>query len=356
MKNSILTSSSLILTLLLSSCGGERSNEALTVSTGSIKKAITEFTDQTLIPDIRDFQQQASLLNDQSAVFCDSDMSTTTLNELQQQWYVTTQAWYRILPYNFGPANDDILDPRYRYIDYFRERGRDRTGNVRTLFSEFLSSDSEFSSDFTLAYEVGLMPLELALFENTSQSTEQADILSEYVANSRKCTILTGLTQQLLNDANYLQQGWEEDHLQTGSAFRDLFVNNELTDGSEAIDTLLVATQEFLDYVPKRDVVTAAHTIAGGGWENASSSITAISQMLKGGDNTVVSLFSLMQAAGEEVAVNSVEGALLQARLHIGQQDATSFYADSATLDGYFKREIPDSLDVSLGLNFSDGD
>ena len=356
MKKSTSIMSAITLSMLLSSCGGDRTNEPLTVTSGSIKKAIAEFTDQTLIPDLNNFLQQAETLDEKGGEFC-SDSNSTTLAAVQQQWYATSKAWYRVLPYNFGPANDDLLDPRYRYIDYFRERGRDRTGAVRTLFTEFLVANTAFSDEFTLAYEVGLMPLELALFEsNATQSTDSTDILNEYAGNSRKCTLLNGLTEKLIEDAAYLKSGWEENYLQSGTPFRDIFINNELSDGSEAIDTLLVSVQEFLDYVPKRDVISAAHPVAGGGWDNVSSSISAISQLLKGTDTTVVSIFSLMEAAGEEVAVNTVEGTLIQARLHIGQQDATSFYTDSATLDGYFKREIPDSLDVSLGINFTDGD
>lgn len=356
MKNIRYTATILMCSMLVNACGGERKNDPIKVSEGSIRKAITEFTDQTLIPDLNNFLQQAETLDEKGSQFC-SDTNSTTLAAVQQQWYATSKAWYRILPYNFGPANDDLLDPRYRYIDYFRERGRDRTGTVRTLLAEFLAANTTFSDEFTLAYEVGLMPLELALFETSAtQSTGSTEIINEYAGNSRKCVILNGLTQRLVADARYLQQGWEEDHLGSGTPFRDIFVNNEQEDGSQAIDTLLVSVQEFLDYIPKRDVISAAHPVAGGGWDNVSSSINAISKLLKGTDGTVVSIFSLMEAAGEDVAVNTVEGTLIQARLHIGQQDATSFYTDSATLDGYFKREIPDSLDVSLGINFTDGD
>lgn len=357
MRNTIRISAALVLPLLISSCGGDRSNAPLTVSPGSIQKAITEFTDQSLIPVIQDFNQQAATLNTEAQAFCSTNTDSATLTALQTQWQVTTAAWYKVLPFKFGPMDDNLLDPRYRYIDYFRERGRDRSDAVRTKISAFIAGSSEFSAEFSLAYEVGLMPLELALFENNAtQSTANNDILSEYTANNRKCTVLTGLTSRLAADANYLLQGWQNSYLSSDTSYRDLFTGNQLSDGSQAIDTLLVSVQEYLDYLPKRDVISAASLIADNGWDNARSSIDMITQMLQGKDNTELSLFGLMNASGYDVAVNNIKGTLIQARLHLNQQDAVSFYADSATLDGYFKRDIPDALKIQLGINFTDGD
>ena len=69
-----------------------------------------------------------------------------------------------------------------------------------------------------------------------------------------------------------------------------------------------------------------------------------------------MSLASLMQASGNQTSVDTVRSNLAMARDSISDLDATSFNSAAALLDGNFKREIPDSLDVNLGINFTDGD
>ncbi|MGB1091104.1 MAG: hypothetical protein ACPGYX_03185, partial [Oceanobacter sp.] len=143
---------------------------------------------------------------------------------------------------------------------------------------------------------------------------------------------------------------------ESGTPYRDLFLAGETDDGSEPLTLLLTTGQEFLDYLNNRNTVTYVASLSGQPWQMMTQSMNQLEGLLDGFSEELVSLFELMDSAGGGNEVTTVSENLAMANEAIEDQDATSFNAAAALLDGNFKREIPDSLDVSLGINFSDGD
>tara|TARA_R110000868_G_scaffold94448_7_gene260576 strand:- start:4170 stop:5273 length:1104 start_codon:yes stop_codon:yes gene_type:complete len=345
--------------LSLASCGGSRENDAAVLSEGSLALALEQVIDGTVIVASEQFASEVSHFNSSIDSFCAAP-DESGLSQLQADWKTMANAWYQLVPFNFGPLYDDTVFPAYQYVDSFRVRGTNYTATVRTLIQNLITADTDVSSSYfdtrTFQY-VGLLPLEVAVFETASgQSQLAADIITEFQQQPRKCEVMAGLAGSLQNRADYVVNGWTADHLESGTPYRDLFLAAELDDGSAPLTALISAVQSYLDYLQQRDTVSNVAALSGNAWPEMQASIDVISEMLDGSEATTVSLLELIESAGNITEANTVRSNLVQASDAISDQDATTFNSMAAALDGNFKREIPNGLDVSLGINFSDGD
>ncbi len=200
MRSRLLISATAMLLSTLTGCGGERANDEVSLNEGSLKKALELITTNTILPAVGQFSAQTQALADNADSFCAAPDSNT-LNAVQQQWKNTADAWYQLLPFNFGPLDDDLVFPTYQYIDSYRLRGTDYTETVRTNISSWLAGSETLDETFFAAQtfqKVGLLALEVALFETSdTHSAEISDIVSEYTDNSRKCAALNGLSDYL---------------------------------------------------------------------------------------------------------------------------------------------------------------
>ncbi len=350
--------------LLLSGCGGERANDEAALSAGSVDLALEQIIDNTVIPSAQAFQSQVSAFNSAASSFCTSP-DATGLSNLQSSWNAMALAWYGLVPFNFGPLFDDTVFPQYQYIDSYRVRGTDYTATVRTNQAGLINGDTELSSSYfdarTFQY-VGLLALEVASYEALADGvtddnrTDAATVLAEYQASDRRCGILTGLAGSLQSRADYVVNGWTVDSQSSGTPYRDLFLAGETIDGAEPLTEMISAVQSYLDYLQQRNTVGNVAQIAGTSWAQMSASIASIEATLAGTENSTITLFGLMTAGGNSTDVDTVQANIDAARVAIASENTTDFNSLAAELDGNFKREIPDGLDVSLGINFSDGD
>lgn len=340
-------------------CGEERPNDDPTLTEGSLNLAIEQAIDNTVIAAVDTFAERTTAFNAEVASFC-ANPDASGLAAAQASWKQLHNAWGQLLPFNFGPLNDDLVFPMYIYIDSYRLRGTNYSETVRASISGWLAADDTLNYSYfaSLNFQyLGLLPLELALFERSSdQSQTSTDVLAEFVAAPRKCDMLAGLGTVLQEHVDYVQNGWHTSYLDSGTPYRTLILNGELDDGSSALVTLITSVQEYLDYLNQRSTVSAVAKVSGNNWSYATASIDVIGSLLAGTDATSVSFFDLMTASGNSGSVTTVESNLALARDAIDDLDVTTFNSAAATLDGNFKREIPDSLDVSLGINFTDGD
>jgi predicted lipoprotein len=345
--------------LLLSGCDASRPNDEAALTQGSLDLAIEQVIDNTLIPAVSTFASAATTFNSQLADFCAAP-DASSLAATQTAWKNLANRWYQVLPFNFGPVNDDLVFPAYLYVDSYRLRGTSYIETVRTEVDNLLVSDDTLNADYfagkTFQY-VGLLALEVTLFETAgSQSADSNAVLAEFVEQPRKCEIASGLAGLMQQKADYIEDGWLQAYSGSSEPYRSLFLAGETDDGSTPMVTLITAVQEYLDYLDQRDTVSNVATLSGNAWAEVSASVDVVEDLLEGADTSTVSLFSLMEASGNSSAVNTVRSNIALAREAISDQDAVTFNSAAATIDGNFKREIPDSLDVSLGINFTDGD
>jgi predicted lipoprotein len=350
----------LLLTPLLCTCGGTRENDPVEAAEDSLDKATETAVDKKIIPTVDAFSVQANQFSAQSVAFCDSS-DENTLNALQAQWKSLSSQWYKLEIYRFGPLNDDLIFPKINFIDSLRLNGRNYVDTVRTEISKNIASADTLDEDFfdkQVFKNVGLLALESLSFETAASEHSKlpADIVAEYKNLPRKCEVLKGLSNQLVKHANYVQNGWNNDHKASGKPFRDLFISNQLEDGTPALTRLIASTQEHLDYLQKRNVATTAAQISEHSWDNITASIDEVEQLLAGVNESDLSYFDLMSSGGFQNSVGTVKENITRVRQDIQNKDAAALKVSLGKLDGNFKREIPDGLAVQLGINFIDGD
>ena len=344
--------------LLLSQGCVERENDPLLVNANNLNLALQNSVDNSIIPAVEDFSAQAQSLSTLSTDFCADPQD---ISALQTQWINLNNSWFRLAAFNFGPLNADAISPLYPYIDSLRLNGTHYLATVRTEISNNLASSSTLNESYFAAksfQRVGLLSLEALLFEtaDSGHSQQSSDILAEYINNPRKCQILTGISALLSSQSQQLSSGWQTQFNAGTQSYRSLFLANNLQDGSSAISTLINAAQQYLEHLKARNVAAVSGSLAGSGFAALDNAIDSISQLLEGTANTQVSFLQFIAVAGNETYVTNIRSNLARAKQACADQDITALNAALALLDGNFKREVPNGLNVELGLNFTDGD
>lgn len=344
----------------LTACTNDSQGPAPTELTTSVNDALEQAIDYSVLPAVAGFQARAKALNSAADTFC-NQQNADNLTTLQQTWRDSFLQWYRLSLYNFGPLNDDFVLPTYTFIDSLRLRGTNYLGTVRSDITRDIAStktldDAHFANK--TFQRVGLLPLEALIFETSSSEHSQntTDILAEYASEPRKCLILKGVASQLLVRAESVNNGWSTTFKQSPHSYRTLFLGNQLEDGTAPLSQLLISAQEFLDYLKARKVVNNTARLSNTSWDALAVAINEVTSLLSGTNKTSASFFSIMTATGHQNEVADVRQHLAEARDAIANRNVDMLHIALGELDGNFKREIPDALDVNLGINFSDGD
>lgn len=344
----------------LISCDGTRENAPVENTEDNLSLAVENAVDKKIIPTVDGFVDQTGQLSTTAESFC-ATPDTDGLTTLQERWKSLSAQWYKLAIYNFGPLNDDQIFPKVNFIDSLRLRGTNYIETVRSENSNNIAGThvlDEAFFDGQSFQKVGVLALESLVFETAASehSKKPEDIVAEYGNSPRKCEILKGLSKQLVKHAGYIQNGWKSDHKASGKPFRTIFLNNEIADGTPSLTRLIASVQEHLDYLQKRCVATTAAQVSEYSWNNITSSIDEVETLLAGTDDSGPSFFGLMSSGGFQNAVDSVKENITRVRQDIQRKDVAALEVSLGKLDGNFKREIPDGLEVQLGINFTDGD
>lgn len=352
-------------TLMLSACGSS-SSSTITSSTPELDTSIQELVDNTIIPASANFKDQAEALDNSAEQFCsNATPSEQDLTDLQSQWQQTNNAWFALLPFKFGPMEGSVVFPTYTFIDSYRVNGFNYLETVRTEIDSVLSlSDITDETFQTKSFnKVGLLALEVAIFETASdQSTSASDIVAEFTANDKKCSMITGYSSEILRRANIIDDRWTTDYQDSGTSYRDLLLNDQLEeidgeDGSDATTKIVLAVQNYFDYLGNRDVTDSVATLANSIWEALDSSVDTTEELMAGTGDTSLSLFDIIRNTnGNDQDVNTITENLSFLRTSIDETDKTSMQAAAKALDSNFKVEVTTGLDINAGLSFADGD
>ncbi|MGK0271411.1 MAG: putative lipoprotein [Cocleimonas sp.] len=348
----------------LVACGGNRANDAVVANSDTLSIALEQVVNNAILPAVEGFAEKSARFSDTAINFCNVS-DAVNLNNLQKEWKELSTQWYELAVFNFGPLNDDIIFPKINFIDSLRQRGIDYTETVRTEINNGIASSETLDVSFFRSKDfnrVGLLPLELLSFETSSSEhfTTTVDVLAEYQTTPRKCDYLKGMAAFNLENANYVRNGWQVNYLNTDIPYRTLFSKSQLDDDEKPVPLLLISIQQHLDYLAKRNIVTLGAKVANNSYDNIKSSVDVIGKILNGEaietNTTTISFFDIMSSAGAQNSIAIVEDNLAAINLAIQNTNSTQLNASMALLDGNFKREITQGLDVELGINFSDGD
>ena len=346
----------LTVSLFLVACGGERSEDSAETET-ALNKAQQNFVEDQMLPNVRDFLNKSKSFESDVNSFCGA-VDNKKLVITQNSWKDLSLSWHKIEPFLFGPTNDHVVLPKYEYINSFRTRGTNFSSTVRDDIKRYLSTTGTITFKKS-PKNVGLLMLEVLLFETSATYlTENASIVTDF-GKVKKCTTLKFYTNLVKENAQYIDNGWNIEHHENGVAqgksFKEIYLSGMLTDSSKSIVTLLVSIQQHLDNIKKRKTVANTAKLSGISYQNALSSIESIEKVLEGTAGKD-SLFSIMKARNNESTVNLLKGNIQIVKTKIAEKNQVDYEAATSLLDGNFKREIPLALNISLGINFSDGD
>lgn len=357
-KLKILTISMCTLAVV-SACGGGGGGGSGDTREDAVYNASQQHVDNRLVPTMQEFSTRIETLSQSIAAFCPAP-DANGVATLQQGWRDLAETWFRLAAYNFGPMNVDVIFPTIQFIDSMRPNGVDYTSAVRTLVNTQIAGTQTLDTAFfdgLVFTNVGILALEVLIFENSgSQSTAVNDIVSEYQLRPRKCELLQGMIAQLDKHGDAVRDGWLVDFNGTGTPYRTLFVDRRLDNGADPVATLMVAVQFYVDYLHKRSVATRTAQISRHNWTNLSRAIDEIETLLSGTGATTISFFSLMESAGFQAEIDIVKGNISAARNAITLEDNALLEPALIALDGNFKREILQGINVDPGINFTDGD
>lgn len=357
-----LLGASLVSITLLNGCGGSDGGSYTLSDAEPISVAVRNATEKTVVPEIGQFATQTQQLDSKVTDFCQTP-TEPKLTDLQEVYKSTALAWHRIAMYNFGPLHQDVLFPRIHRIESMRQRGTDYSDTVRNDLNNFVS-DSNLDNNFADKnfQFVGLLPIEIALFENQQTgATALSSVFTSFEQVPRKCLYLQGLTTDLQQQARSVLDEWQTDYpnpsLAEPQSYQAQLLNNQLNDDLPAENRYIIAIQEHLDYIKTRKLNgTLDAQLSGLTYEQILASLEAIEHFMRAEDDSDYRFFEHMQALGDTQAVETVETNLAQAKQFAQQQDRQQLAIALGALDGNFKREVPDALETTLGINFSDGD
>ena len=125
--------------------------------------------------------------------------------------------------------------------------------------------------------------------------------------------------------------------------------------GTPAFTRLVVSTQQHLDFLSKRNITTQSAQLSNSVWQALEHTQTSLQEFLAGTDKTSLSLYQMMDN-GYDANINTLKENMEFFKQSISDKNTTNFKSFSSSLDGNFKRELPDALGAELGLNFTDGD
>lgn len=329
---------------LLIACGSSDNKKRIDLT--EPKNALPLVVENRIIPSVKGFNQSVGALQQTANHFCAqlNDSNEQNITELQNSWKAMNLKWYPLLSYRFGPLNDDILEPAVIFIDNYREsKGRDYTDVTRNDIAKDLASSEVLNTAYfnkKLSNKVGILALEVLLFDGSKGA-----ILQSYKDNERKCQILEGQAELLKSYSQSIEDKW--------STYKDKFTGNTLSEGDSLV-VLFTNLQDYLNHLQTRNVATNTGKLSNHGWDNVSAAVDEMKALLS--DHSP-SIFDFMLAStAKEQEIETIKSDIQAVKEAINDKDSTVLNTTLGRLDGHFKRTIPNSLGITLGLNFNDGD
>ena len=373
----ILLSSVLLTACNETSNSSEIGNTGIKNTSGQISEldlAIAEVLAFNIIPAMENFNFQAQELNRSIKEFCpvsEKNMTEKGLVVLQNQWKTLNNAWFSTLPFLFGPletpADDLGLTPTYAYIDSFRIDHINRTNSVRSRISSSIN-DVNFDENNIATYtyqKTGLLPLEILLFEKSSnQEQALATIVDEYL-QTNKCRLLRGHGSVLSDLSENIVTGWKDNYRLTGTGYAEMFINNTLDyyftdnlDGSGEISTtrFITSLKNHSEYLASRNIHTNSALLANSYWDAISSSIMSTEAAFSGSPKTKLSIYSFISVTGNTDNADRIKSGFSALTTTIENENVNDMQVAAQSLHDIIETDLTSALNVSLGLNFSDGD
>lgn len=350
--------------LMAVACGDETVDGAEASLTPALEAAV----DGSVVPAVERFADGAQALQSSVDALCEAP-TAEAVTALQDEWLQLSRDWNRAGIYFIGPLADDIITPSIIFIESMRQRGTDYTATVRETLQAALDDgttlDEAYFSGLTFN-RVGMLALEVLLFENSPSDTPSSEaeaIAQSFVDVPRRCVYLQGMAGLLATRAEGVRTGWTQAHLETGTPFRDLLVQDMLAEGSDPTTAMLITVISHIEYLRVRkldgildmEVAGAARPELEPFYTNLASALDGVEEFMQP-PGEVSGFFAVMQTRGFGEDLATVRAALQTARSAVAAGDREGAKEAFLALETSFRREVPRGLGVELGLTFTDGD
>lgn len=330
-------------------CGSEEASDPPPAPTA---KPVVE---QVILPAVDTFAAHTAQLATATEAAC---LEGGTIDEARLLWKQSGLVWRQVGLFDFGPLDDDLILPSDLLVESMRQRGIDYTDTVRATIEAALTSSVVLDSayfDKLRFTEIGLLGLEVALFESTAEGhpTGLAAVRADFEDRPRKCEFAAGLARRLEAAAVRIRSGWRDRFGATGTPFADQMAEDELPEGGKTMARVLLGVGDEFDYLQRRKL----DGVLDG--QISETFYSGLGAMLEGVEAVLAAGTPSLQAALREASgatADRVADELARARAAIQSEDRGAASAAFEALATRFRTSIPNALNIELSLNFSDGD
>lgn len=233
------------LIALLIGCGKDSKGTSGSLFDSFDRKGMLQNIGQNIIlKDIEQFNTAAAQLQD-AIVALQADANATTLSAAQAAWNNAHDKWSMCVPYNFGPMEDQLLQPK---IDKWPVN----TAAIEANISSATTIDNDYINTKGSS-EKGLKALEYLLFDFDAGNTAVLEKLTTASSATNRLAYLKALAQNIQEQSNKLYTAWSP----SGGNYLSQFVNADGNDVSSSVGKLVNVFAFYIDVVKNLKVGNA---------------------------------------------------------------------------------------------------
>lgn len=379
--------SSLLLTLMITACGGSSdTTEDNTVTPDPTEEATEETTNTIddefglwlidiannhILPSYQSLEGSSTVLSQNAVSFCESDSQTSAaISALQDNWRSVMNNWQTVQWVKVGPAADDNRIFRIHYWP-------DSKDTVASGLATLLTIDETVTEEYISTRSVGsqgLPALEQLLFSESENSLLNAS------DKTKRCEILTAISANVATISTEINSAWKIDE---GNYYADLTQGTgDFSSKKDAIEELVTNWLEQIEFVKDEKLLVplainspgipsaVEHELSGGSMLSVQHNIATFKTIYTAGDGHGFDKILIDYLGQQNIAtemLTSIDSAITAADL-LTDSDETLLASTegraniTATIDAL--RAIRDVLtvdfvqatDINIGFNSNDGD
>jgi hypothetical protein len=344
-----------------------------------IERQLAEF----ILPLHQQFTDQSQLFITSSQQFCQQPNQQQLLL-VQQQWLATMQAWQQLQSINFGPITVDNQAWKMQFWP-------DKKNLIKQKTLKLLRTDDTIDVhkiEHSSVVVQGLSAAEYLLFDE-QQLADDETILSSYDNGSkmasRRCDLLTAISQHSLNIAGFLQQQWGSNAEGYGAVYSQPNIDNiAYPDQDQAITSIIQSIVSSLEVIQKNKLggplgynnkKSIPRPYLAEAWRSQQSlslikaNLTAAELFLTNPNSGLFLLMADSQQASSliplvkqqlhdtQAALAAIEQPLAKAVSDPADiERVITLYSENQTLLRLLKTDVVTALGLTLGFNSNDGD
>ncbi len=191
----------------------------------------TNIADNLIVPAYKDLQDKSNSLSEANSIFQQA-ISIENLQRLRTAWEAAYYSWQTAAPYNFGPAEAELL----------RSSLNNYPANIEAITSNIAASTWDLEATDT--YDKGFPALDYLLF---GTGENEAEIVAYFNVNPAVAQYVNAIIEQIAQKTSTTLAAWE-------NGYRDSFIANTGTADGSALSQIVNGINENYELL-KRDKI-----------------------------------------------------------------------------------------------------